>query len=375
MQANFTPASRLHQAWAAQLYREYDNLLYHYRLRVAPATVRLEPIGRRWGLWDPRLRTITINPALIEQYPWDVVIEVLKHEVAHQITHEQFHRVEAHGPHFLQACRMLGMASWAMRSSGDLPDKIPMWRDRALSQHEERLLKKVEKLLSLATSSNEHEALLAMQRVREIYAKYNLESVRDSQDTTHAYLLINRKRKRIEASECMIFTILVEHFFVRAVYGSLFDSQDLCEYRTVELLGTQENVVMAEYVYHFLWSTVHSLWGTYRAHSGKAAGAKRSYMLGALTGFRDKLKRDKPVAVAARSAGLSKDTCDALVATAAQRMDAYVTERHPRLVSRSWGTGRADSSSFNAGVRDGELITLNKGLATHQGNRGLLLEG
>jgi hypothetical protein len=132
---------------------------------------------------------------------------------------------------------------------------------------------------------------------------------------------------------------------------------------------------MAEYVYHFLWNQLHSLWRGYQAETGKPIGAKKSYMLGVLSGFRDKLARgakDQQRRVA-EAAGLTSTESRALVSLAKEELDAYVARRHPRLVSRSWGGGRHDGASFTAGVAEGEKLTLRRGLGRHDGQRGLLL--
>ena len=67
-----------------------------------------------------------------------------------------------HGNAFQAACLRLGVAEWARLASGELPQQIPSWRDKLLSKDEERLLKRAEKLLALAASTNEYEATLAM---------------------------------------------------------------------------------------------------------------------------------------------------------------------------------------------------------------------
>src|SRR5205085_9605962 len=79
-----------------------------------------------------------------------------------------------------------------------------------------------------------------------------VQEIKDSAGSELVYVhrVINRRRRRIETDDSAIFAILTAHFLVRAVFTSLYDARDLCEYRVVELLGAHENVVMAEYVYH-----------------------------------------------------------------------------------------------------------------------------
>ncbi len=356
------------RAWTERLYEEYANVLFQFRVKLNVPIICVADVVGMHGQWAPQTRTLTISRLLIEKHSWDIVIEVLKHEMAHQVVSEVYGGQSFHDMAFHRACAALGVAPWARQASGALPEEIPHWQARVLSEEEERLLKRVEKLLSLAGSANEHEAALAMQRVQQLYAKYNLDRIESRRSATHVHCIICRKQKRIDAAESMIYSILADHFFVRVIYLGQYDAQDLCEYKAAELLGTHENVLMAEYVFHFLFNKVQSFWKDYRRRTGKGAKSRRSYMLGVLSGFRDKLKAPP----ADSSARVSSET-KALIKLADTELAAYVDHRHPRLTSRQWGSGRGDHGSFAAGVADGGKITLHRGLTHQGGNRGLRL--
>jgi Protein of unknown function (DUF2786)/SprT-like family len=356
--------------WTDRLYTEYEDILYQYNLRLRKPVIRIEPLAAAWGNWNPETRSITLAHRLIERHPWDIVVEVLKHEMAHQLADERLGACEsAHGETFRHACRLLGVADWAAGVTCDLPPEIPDWRQRVLTSEEERLLRRVEKLLALAESSNEHEAALAVERVRQLYAKYNLERLAAGSECAYVHCVINRRRRRIESDDSAIFGILTAHFMVRAVFTSLFDARDLCEYRVVELLGTRENVLMAEYVYHFLRHKLDALWDDYRSRTGVAAASKRSYMLGVVSGFRKKLD----ASAALTDIEVSSTASQALLRLADQQLETFVTTRYPRLTTRWWAAGCKDRDSYGAGVADGGNITLHRGITYRTGNRGLSL--
>jgi hypothetical protein len=364
------------QAWTQQLYREYDNILFQQRVKLRPPIICIEDQKSKWGQWNPSLRIIMISRALIEHYSWDVVIEVLKHEMAHQLVTEHYGHDHTHGEPFLMACKRLGVASWATRAAGDLPESVPSWKDRVLSDEEERLLKRAEKLLALATSSNEHESLLAMQRVRELYARHNIEQIQSLKQTEKVFLIINRKKKRIEASESMIFSILSEHFFVQIIFNELYDAKTQEKHKTAEIFGTRENVLMAEYVYYFLWRQIHALWDAYQAGAGKTVKSKKSYMVGVLTGFRNKLASSEEAgATQSCLSKIEKQSIKALTILAQNELDAFVRERHPRISTRRSGGGCRDQSAYHAGVADGRDIVLSKGITSQGGASRLLLKG
>ena len=137
--------------------------------------------------------------------------------------------------------------------------------------------------------------------------------------------------------------------------------------RVVELMGTPENVAMAEYVFHFLWNKVQAFWKDYSKVTGKGAASRRSYMLGVMSGFRDKLRQADQT-----PAGVPSET-RALIKAADRELEEFVSFRHPKLTQRRWGGGRGDQGSFNAGVRDGGTITIHRGITKESGNRGLRL--
>ena len=102
------------RAWTDRLYSEYEYILYQFNLRLLKPVIRIEPLSRDWGHWNPETRSIAIARRLIEEHPWDVVIEVLKHEMAHQVADERLGGSDGghtpHGATFQRACSMLGVA-------------------------------------------------------------------------------------------------------------------------------------------------------------------------------------------------------------------------------------------------------------------------
>ncbi len=153
---------------------------------------------------------------------------------------------------------------------------------------------KVEKLLALSQSSNEHEAALAMQKANDLIEKYHIQELGFDQEYRYGFGIIDRKRKRIESYQRRICTILHDFFFVRVVLSSLYDPLCNDTYKTIELLGTKENVAIAEYCYHFLENRLASLWSLNRKRfKGTTRTEKNSYYLGLLRGFYQKLQEQK----------------------------------------------------------------------------------
>jgi hypothetical protein len=368
-------ADQLREIWTEQLNREYDYICQLYRVPLTRPLIRIEPLGRRWATWDSLARTISVSTQLIETAPWDVVLEILKHEMAHQLVSDRGGTGPSHGRDFALACRKLRVAAWAVSASGGIPDDLGSRSERMLGEEEERLLKRVEKLLALATSSNEHEALLAMQRVQEIYARHDIERLKARRQGEFHVATICFKRQRIDRLKSLVCSILSEHFFVRVIYGSRFDAQALCEFRVAELIGTRANVAMAEYVYGFLDERTEALWREYQKRTRSPGRSRRDYVYGLLMGFREKLSQGQERVMAAAGGDLSQSECRALVALGEREIEDFIADLYPRLGRRRWNTGFTDEDSYAAGVEEGRRIVLSRPVETRGGPAGYLPPG
>ncbi len=361
------------RAYAAQLYREYTWIVDAYEIPLRPPLIQVTEHQSTWGSWYADTRTIALSRKLIQDYPWDIVLEILKHEMAHQMVSElRSVRECPHGEAFQEACRRLHVAEWAARAAGEIPDTIEPGSTRVLRPENERLLKKVEKLLSLAGSSNEHEALLAMKRVRELYARHNLESWHRHEEPLFVRKFIYFRKHRIEKQVQAIFSLLIEHFFVRVIFTRSFDAKTLESYRAAEIVGTRENVEMADYVYHFLVEKLDSLWKAFKRGKTTGRTSRRDYQFGVVRGFRRKLNEEKERVLEKAGTRLGISSTMALVHRGDARLREHVRALHPILVTRRSRTTYRDAQAFQAGLKDGKAIVLRRGLSSST-ERGRLL--
>lgn len=235
-----------------------------------------------------------------------------------------------------------------------------------LSEETKRHLDRVNKLLSLASSANEHEAALAMQRAQEILAKHRLERAQQSQDAGCDYWFVPLRTKRVDATTKVIFSILRSFYFVKPIFMDYFDAKDLQVYKAYDVCGNTEDLRMAEYVYEFLKRTVESLWQEHRRQTVTTGAAKRSYCLGVLRGFQQKLSESQAKMKLAPES-------PALVVRESKALDSFLAARYPRLVKGAGIAGARDRDSYAAGVDDGKKIVLNKPISARDGFMGRLL--
>src|SRR5436305_9563098 len=94
------------------LRREHDLINWsHLRDALRPPSIVLSDADSRLGQWTADDRTIEIAKSLVLGHPWGIVVEVLKHEMAHQYAHEVMDARDerAHGEAFRRACELLAI--------------------------------------------------------------------------------------------------------------------------------------------------------------------------------------------------------------------------------------------------------------------------
>jgi len=350
---------------------EYRHIQFTYNLRLKMPIIQIDNHPSRWGAWDPGTRTLSLSQRLIANHSWETVLEIFKHEIAHQLVTDEMRAESIHGPAFKLACERLGVAPWARKAE---TNQLPLENTLStaqISSEEQRLLERAEKLLSLATSDNEHEAVLAMQKVQELYAKYNLKRLQEKKEAHWGYLILKLKKKRIERYQSVIASILNDHFFVEIIHTSLFDSETCTEFKTLELLGTRENVLMAEYVFHFLEQQLKGLWKAYGPNRRLGVASRNSFFLGVLEGFREKLKLSESQITAKMEQEMTPSV--SLVLAQDPELNNLVKSRYPKLNRLRGGQRLHDQQAFHAGKKEGRTLVIRKGISKSGGSLKKLL--
>ncbi|MGK5083438.1 DUF2786 domain-containing protein [Bdellovibrionota bacterium FG-1] len=370
-----------------RLYEEQEHLLWAHKVPLKRAVINLFDSEKYWGKWDAETRTIFISRRLIQEHSWFCVESILRHEMAHQCVTEIYGcDSHLHDDLFRKCCRLLGVPDEFSGASASLQETSLDWKTHKQDEPMEKLLSKVQKLLALATSSNEHEALLAMEKVREIYARHNLdEYVRQGnrgEKKPKVHLIVCHGKKRIEAHQSKICGILVGHFFVRVIFCKEFDSLTGEEYQAFQLIGTRENVLMAEYVYYFLLNQTECLVNTIKKQRGPLSRvAAKSYRLGILQGFHDKLEESDAnhLKQYEQQKGSGEGTQLTTIGNALtilksdQGLAHYMDVVFPRLQTRGGAGQYIDDTAYAAGKKEGGRLTLHRGVTDHGGNLGRLL--
>ena len=286
--------SRLHAAWLSQLIREYRDICYQYRITLELPILTISRSRRQLGSWSAQERVLSLSHFLISEHPWPLVLQVLKHEMAHQICSEQHHKDDAgHGPLFREACNRLGLDSSFHRAGADVHASfIVADHGNTTTDPGRQVIAKVRKLLALGKSENEHEAALAMQRARELLDRHRLDFSSLAEEEHLVHQNINTGSKTLPAHRKAICSLLEANFGVRVICATNYDPLGDCSLKTIELLGPEENVAIAVHCYHFLENRLLVLWEQNRhSFAGGGLRARKSYFLGILAGFRQTLQK------------------------------------------------------------------------------------
>lgn len=339
--------------WESQNYQLFGDAL-------TPPTLSLTDAPTTLGGWRPDLRALSLQRALIRDASWVQVVEVLRHEMAHQyvsevlkITHEP-----PHGPTFRAVCEARGI---------DAQGRVKV----ELSEEAARLLRRIERLLALAESDNEHEATLAAAQAQALITQHHLSvggaPLPDDLSARAAALGARQlgapKRRHFEY-EHAVAHLLKDHFFVRCIWVSGFCARALKRGRVLEVCGRHEDLEISEYVYHFLMAQLERSWASHARKTGLSGARERlSYCLGVVQGFHHKLNAQREELLRAEGAARppKEGSARALLALTGREVESFLNRRYPHTRSRSGG-GWRPSGGYAAGVSEGRALTLHKGV-------------
>jgi len=136
--------------WVHQLRVEFKQICSWYRISLAAPAFRISDSAATLGSWNPETRTICISSTLINEYSWDAVINVLKHEMAHQYIHEFLGRgmEQPHGLTFSETCEKLGVLYPFNTAAGDTPKVFTAHRQHGSdSEYDKKVNKGLSKKL------------------------------------------------------------------------------------------------------------------------------------------------------------------------------------------------------------------------------------
>jgi hypothetical protein len=347
---------RVFMARAAALTVELERMALHairrcyddingtfFRWELSSPAFHLSDVPSRLGRWVGESRLIELSRALLLEHGWCVLVEVLKHEMAHQYVDEVLGAPDdrSHGPAFRKVCEERGFDARAagVPSLKEVPD------ERA------RIIERIAKLLALAESPNEHEAQAAMGAAQRLMLKYNVDAISSGVSQSYTYRQLGEPTGRVSESARLLAALLGQYFFVEVIWVPVWRPLEGKRGTLLEVCGSLENVELAEYTYAFLVHTAERLWREQkRARGIRSDAGRQSFLAGVMSGFRDKLALER-----------KKPENQGLVWSGDPALGRFFRQRHPSI-RHTRHRSRIGSSAYADGQAAGRDIVLHRGM-------------
>lgn len=312
---------------------------------------------RRLGYWNLDSRTLAISREVLSVTSnWYKLEAVLKHEMAHMYVDEvlEAKEVDPHGPLFQQVCQEREFE----QSLFEIEEDEFFEKDK--------IIDKINKLLTLANSPNKNEAESAVKMAEKLMKKWNINSLQND-DRQFAYRQITEPIKRKNYFLKMMAHLLQEHFFVQCIwtwdYNPLVNNGKGKGGYVLDISGAPENLEIAHYVFDYVQSYAKREFKKMKANGGY--GTLVNFMAGVARGFCTKLDDQK------YDEAKTTESSD-LVWVRDTKLDEYFKKRFPSTKTVS-GNSSSNRSGFGSGFESGKKMSLSMGVGSKgTGVAGLL---
>jgi len=218
-----------------------------------------------------------------------------------------------------------------------------------------KVLARIQKLLSLAGSDNEHEAKSAMDKANELLVKHNI-TMQQATETVDYNRDILEESKRSSVEDKFVHSILKEFFFVKIVNRRTVGK------KVTFIIGSETNVQVATYVHGYLKNTFKSLFSAYRKETGCPANYRQSYYMGLFNGLKEQLTKTKT----------NTEASVGLVLVPDQELNTYMEELFPNLKSSKNSVPLRSGQAVSDGRAEGQRLRISRGIES-RGEQGLSL--
>lgn len=228
---------------------------------------------------------------------------------------------------------------------------------------EEKIIKKIKKLLALSESSNKNEAQNAMLKVQELLMKhklslaevekYNVEDIKVDEKITD-FTFTKAKWKGRLAS------IIADNLSCYCYYRT-------CRTHIITFMGKEEDVLVCEitlkYAIDFINDEVRKLKNEYRRDGHSIAGLETDYALGFIAGLEERFEEQKE----------KHQEWGLVLAKDAKVVEAFENINFRRAIStNSKYSGHLEA--YSKGVEDGKKFSISDKIATEGEVEVLLLD-
>lgn len=326
--------------------------------------IGLSDMKSRLGYWSGEKQEIRFSRTLVLNHPWDAVREVLLHEMAHQFAEQVLGlpgNESPHGPEFQEACRILRANPRASGKYNPLDEKLHY----EVSNSEDKMLRRIRKLMTLAKSRNRHEAEAAMAKAHELISKYNVDLLVHDNNRHFISVFIGKPALRHPREVYHLAHLLLDYYFVEGIWVPAYVLEKCKMGRVLEISGTAQNVTIAGYIHDFVMNFISSKWNHYNKERKFNRYRKTDFAVGIIEGFRTKLESQK---------SQKKLPGDKFALTRIEDpiLKEYITYKYPYTASFRRKASHQDVNILNDGIQIGRKLIISRGI-TEKGNKNKFL--
>ena len=243
------------------------------------------------------------------------------------------------------------------------------WFVKGADNAQNPLMRRVEKLLALSESHKENEAKAALEKAQLLLKKHKMEVQNSSQNhfQNYEFLVVDTGKKRLDDAYYAIASILSDFYGVSTLSDSIYSLKTNDKCRSFYIFGDKQNILMAEYIFHYLLRELDYLWKHYKKQNQThGVTSRNSFRLGVMHGFRSYLE-EKQQGETAVSVGKE------LMVQEMQSAQKYRSQVFPRIsISSGSRRSRFDSSSYSSGKKSGSEMRVNTPVSRSQSVTHLL---
>lgn len=344
--------------WEATLSLLAPELLEQVRL----PSFRLTDSRKQLGAWSPEKREIIFSRDFVLSHAWDDVRDILRHEMAHQLATDLFGANDEppHGHVFRKACRLLRANPGASGCYRPLSCRV----ETEAASSEDRLIRRVRKLMALAGSHNRNEAEAAMSKALILMEKYNIDALTRAERNGYESIFVGKPALRHFREAYHLANLIEDFYFVQGIWVSAFVLERGKMGRVLEISGTAPNLKIARYVHAFVSRFTDREWTQYNNDKNMNRSRKTDFAIGVIAGFRKKLASREPRKPSSRGP-ISR----ALAIYDDPAFKSYMKHRYPHIRHFSRGANRMDGDVMADGEKIGQNLVVSQGIE-HDGKPG-----
>ncbi|MBL7664453.1 MAG: DUF2786 domain-containing protein [Bacteriovoracaceae bacterium] len=275
-----------------------------------------------------------------------VIKNILRHELAHLFCFIEYGAtVPMHGMEFRAMCARFGWDESVWAAKAEVSHENEKFEGDLAS---EKVISKIQKLLSLASSSNQHEAELATLKANQLLLKHHLEEAVIADEEIYYVRKIYEQTRACGKMKCL--SEILTHFYLHPVLnygkGSVF----------LEITGKKVQVELGQYVCDFLNHELDFMWEEAKKNNPelRGASARNSFFRGVARGY--KLKASQVVQQ------FSDPEQKQLMVIENELKKQVQMIYHSLSSSRS--SGKFNASAHNTGEKMGRNLNIRKGVGS-----------